>query len=167
MRGKELAGPHCHGFQFNMAWPDPNLIEHLAIKTPRILIVLQIGKHCFEDAHYSSYELASRIVSMYGHLCDCVLFDRSEGHGELLNPLLVRKYLAAMRRLIPEMGLGVAGNLGPENLEERLSPLIPEFQNLSHDSFTQIHNADGSFCPKRAVEQILRDAKLFEGYGYD
>lgn len=123
-----LGGPHLHGFQLNMAWPEPELIAAAAEKVERI--VLQIGGYALKRAN-SPQKVIERLKSYQGIITD-VLFDLSGGHGQPLDPVVAEQYLSAITEEFPNLGIGAAGGLSSTTLH-LVDPLLKKFRKLSID----------------------------------
>ena len=123
-----LGGPHLHGFQFNIAWPKPELIAAAAEKVERI--ILQIGGYALKRAN-SPQKVIERLKSYQGIITD-VLFDLSGGHGQPLDPVVAEQYLAAITEKFPDLGIGAAGGLSPTT-RHLVGPLLKKFPKLSID----------------------------------
>ena len=114
----ELAGPRCHGFQFNGAWPYNPEIRTLrrlferAGREPRI--VLQAGPHVL-GACPTSLDLVMR-VSAYADagIATDILIDASAGRGEPLHVDLAEFRRRDLLDAFPHLGVGVAGGLSAE-----------------------------------------------------
>ncbi|MDO8571054.1 MAG: hypothetical protein Q7R79_00055, partial [bacterium] len=52
-----LAGPHLHGFQLNMAWPNISALYYYRERNPNIKIVLQVGGRALEMVECSPNKL--------------------------------------------------------------------------------------------------------------
>lgn len=129
LRFIELGGEHLHGFQLNMAWPNPRHLEKIAARVRRI--VLQLGSRAIREGGLP-HDLSDHLSSYTGLITD-VLFDTSGGHGEPFNPHHARNYLEQISHDHPKLGIGVAGGLSAETLPI-ITPLLAQFPRLNIDA---------------------------------
>ena len=130
-RIREMVGPNCHGFQLNMAWPDPDTLAVFAIQARKTIFVLQVGNRVFEMIDNSPKKLAERVAN-YKDLIDYVLLDPSGGLGIPMITEEMKAYLGALKEKDLDIGLGVAGGLGPGK-SHLIEPLVREHPDLSID----------------------------------
>ena len=136
-RASKVGGPNCHGVQINatrgVPWPDPAaLVEYRERSQPQ-RIVLQAGREAMASVDGNADALARRCAEYVGIVTD-VLVDASEGLGRPLDAAASARYLAALADAAPDLGLVVAGGLCADNMAELLSPLLPEWGNVSIDA---------------------------------
>jgi hypothetical protein len=127
---RDIAGPHCHGFQLNVAWPDPCQLE-LADRSLRF--VLQIGSTAIAEEQNSPSLVAKRIVDRYEGLIHGVLFDMSGGLGVPMKLPFILKFVRALAELSPLMGIGVAGGLRSATVHQ-IAPIAKYYPQLSIDA---------------------------------
>jgi hypothetical protein len=137
-QARELAGPNLHGFQLNMAWPNPRVLAKIAMQSQRTIIVLQVGRHAFQMIGHSPKLLADKIKEYEGCI-DYVLLDPSGGYGKPLDSKTAQLYLEALTIKDLPLGLGVAGGLSATTLN-LLEPLVSQFPNLSIDAEGKLRN---------------------------
>ena len=159
MRAREIGGDHCHGFQLNMAWPDPEDILYVERKFLSV-IVLQVGAHALEMVGNSPERLADKIESEYFSLIDHVLLDASGGAGKPLDAEMLRPYLRALMAKQLPIGLGVAGGLGPDSLH-LLGSLADEFPDLSIDAERKLRDEHDDLDVRAAITYHNRADDLF------
>ena len=128
----DAVGPKLHGFQLNIAWPNPESIARYKDVHPDKVIVLQVGGHAFSMVNHEP-EMVEDMVKSYLGLIDYVLLDPSGGLGQELNPFAMRDYLLALAKHEKQIGLGVAGGLSAGTVKI-LEPLIKDYPNLSIDA---------------------------------
>lgn len=128
-----LLGGDFNGFQLNIAWPDPKVLEQLHEQRPNLKIVLQIGAHAFELVEHSPERLVQKIANEYLGLVNHVLLDPSGGLGQPFDPVKTKAYLDALHEFADRVGIGVAGGLGPDTLAP-LKSLLMEYSYLSTDA---------------------------------
>lgn len=156
----DLGGQYCHGVQLNIAWPDPETLFSLQLRSKVTIVVLQIGTHAFEMVDNSPEHLVRRVAE-YKNLADYVLLDRSGGHGKILDPERMRDYLRALTEANLGMGLGVAGGLNHESVPV-IVPLLSEFSDLSHDGEGGFRDANDHLVTDRAVMYLKKSFALAE-----
>jgi hypothetical protein len=109
----DLAGPLCHGFQFNGAWPWSANIETLcrmferAGKTPRIVLQAGLGTTAAQVGLYVRRGVATD-----------VLIDASGGTGKPVDPEYAAFWFEKFRAMFPSLGIGVAGGLSAETVPQ-------------------------------------------------
>ncbi len=130
----ELGGDRVHGFQLNIKWPSPSIIERHRARFPGHRIVLQVGAGAFRAVHQDPESLARRVQQEYTGLIDDILIDPSGGEGKALSMASTRRCLEALRSYISAVGLAVAGGLSAENVEQLVGPLVPAFNDVSIDA---------------------------------
>ncbi len=159
MYAREIGGAHCHGFQLNMAWPDPE--DLLRVQRENLMvIVLQVGARAFEMVGNSSERLADKIESEYFSLIDHVLLDASGGKGKPLDAEMLRPYLRALMANQLPIGLGVAGGLGSDSLDLIVS-LADEFPDLSSDAENNLRDENDDLNVNAAIMYRNRADDLF------
>jgi len=149
----EHAGPNCHGFQLNVAWPDRNEIKKFLDKFPLQKIVLQIGRHALEKMSDNPRQVADKLHE-YHAVADYFLLDGSGGKGIPLDP---DKSITFLTRLIEgRTGIkpGLAGGLGPDSLD-LLNPVLKHFPDLSIDAEGQLRNARTDVMSTRKTKKYL------------
>lgn len=154
-----LGGPNLHGFQLNIVWPDIESLEAYRRQHSETRIVLQIGSKAFSMIEDSPPMLVAK-VSEYIDLVTDVLLDPSGGRGQPFNTGQAREYLYALRERDSDIGLGVAGGLGPSTLE-LVEPLLLEFPELNIDAQGQLRNQEGDLDLERAITYLLKALQMF------
>lgn len=128
----QIGGENIHALQLDMIWPDPVAIEEVSRQYPDLQIILQVGKNAFQAIGDDVAGLLSRL-EQYGEHLDYVLLDRSMGRGLPMEPERLRPFLRALKHERPDLGLAVAGGLGP-NTVQVVQSLVSEFPSLSIDA---------------------------------
>lgn len=154
-KARELAGPLCHGFQLNIAWPDPKVLVQLRKQEKPPVIVLQIGARALELMNYSAKRLARQVAHDYTGLIDYVLLDPSGGAGSLLNPAQAVDCLRALEdRQIPQLGLGVAGGLCGLTIPGVLPAIADQFPDVSIDAEGRLRDDEDRLSLQEVVRYI-------------
>jgi len=127
-----LAGPHCHGLQLNIAWPDVRVLQDFHRDSQSDwckTIVLQCGEKALDEVGWSGAKLAERL-KRYEGLIDYVLIDPSGGLGKEFDPDFACRCFRMIAKTLPDVGLGIAGGLGSTNLGRLLGPILLAFPDL-------------------------------------
>ena len=115
---RTVAGPHCHGFQFNGAWPLTSTLAGLS--GGHVVLQYRPGK--------SSLDLLRASVAACRNVQAHVLIDGSGGRGEALDGDQTEAIVGVLRyRFGPSVGIGIAGGLCAEAL-----PSIARLVRLGH-----------------------------------
>ena len=168
---RSLSGEHCHGFQLNVAWPSiSDLNEYhygdygFEDKPPRQdTIVLQIGSRAIEQRDKSPRMIAEQ-VREYGKLIDYVLIDPSGGTGKEFDESFVFACRQQLDLMCPEIGVGVAGGLKPDNLERKLGDLFRHYPDTSFDTQSGVHDKDGHLLISHCKTFIEKGKRLYKQY---
>ncbi len=155
-----IAGRDLHGFQLNIAWPDPSALAKYSLKYPAKKIVLQIGGRAFELIEYLPAKLAKKVAEEYAGLLDYILLDPSGGYGKLLDVRSARAYLCALRMKNLDIGLGVAGGLSPETLDI-INPLARDFPDVSIDAEGRLRDAEDRLDLVAASDYFMKAMLIF------
>lgn len=159
VRAQDMVGPNCDGFQLNIAWPDPRILEQYKKTAFRNkVVVLQCGGKAIEEVGKAS-NLAMRL-RFYDGLADYVLVDPSGGYGKDFNYAAMYSMLEWLYRDAPKkMGIGIAGGLSPDNLD-RLRPLLEEFE-FSIDAEGKLRHPDDTLDMATASNYLRKADSLF------
>lgn len=126
-------GHYSRGLQFNgLAWVDRDYRSflHKFIETyPNQSIILQAGSLTLDN--HSPVEVADSLESMP---VDYMLVDPSGGYGRKMDVVKVRNYIDEIYQRQTPVGIGIAGGLEAQNVEELLGPLMEEYPGLSCDA---------------------------------
>ena len=150
----ELAGPHLDGFQLNIPWPnlhqldDYRSLDYGSTHT----IILQIGKDSVLDVGGTPEGMVSALENYVG-VVDGVLFDPSGGRGEPFDPERAILYLSAIEDAGWNLGLGVAGGLGPHT-NHLIKPVAKRFQDISIDAQGKLRDS-GNNLDTEAMKRYL------------
>jgi hypothetical protein len=134
-----LGGMHCDGIQLNMAWPNFNDIVNFRLAHPDLYIVLQIGKRAMERVE--SLPRFAEQINFYAEAVDAILIDPSGGRGVPLDVAPTSQFLCAVRHAHREIGIGIAGGLGPHSLH-LLQPFALMFDDLSCDAEGRLRKSE-------------------------
>lgn len=156
-----------HGFQLNLAWPDPKELQKFittyeAITGARynMAIVLQIGGHAFEMVDNDPKKLADKMLGYEG-LVQYALLDPSGGLGKPFDTNKADAYLAELYARNLPMKLGVAGGLSAETMD-LVVPLAIKYPELSVDAEGRLRDQNDKLDLKNATRYTLEAQRLFK-----
>ncbi|HVV14974.1 MAG TPA: hypothetical protein VHD55_01035 [Candidatus Paceibacterota bacterium] len=162
-RAQDEAGPHCHGFQINVPWPEKKILESYK-KTSfftRKTIVLQCGPTAIEACEGSAKKIAQRVRS-YGDSIDYVLIDGSAGKGKRFDYEFAKRCFAELEK-IEHVGFGIAGGLAANNLEQ-LRPLVRQFGAFSIDAEGRLRDLHDDLDVYAAQKYLFAAHNQFRRY---
>ncbi|MES2985964.1 MAG: hypothetical protein V4686_02450 [Patescibacteria group bacterium] len=142
----EFGGYLIDALQLDMVWPDPVAIStavHTSRKFPEV--ILQIGKNAMEEAGNDPAQVVERLQD-YNGIIHHVLLDKSMGRGLGMDAVGLLPYARAIRDAYPDLGLAVAGGLGP-NTMGLVKPLLEEFPHISIDAQGQLRPSGNALDP--------------------
>lgn len=129
IRMAAYGGPHFHGFQLKMCWPDPREIERFSARRPHDRIVLRVGPRALSEVSSHPDRLAARLEEYAGVITD-VLLDPTGGHERLFHAARVVDQLGAILDTNRNIGLGLVARL-EDHAIDRLKPIFAEIPTLS------------------------------------
>ena len=163
-RAMAIGGPNCHGVQINatrgVPWPDPLALQEFRDRCQPRRIVLQVGGEAMKAADSRPDEIARRCAPYQGIVTD-VLVDASEGMGVPLDAQRTIHYLTPIAEAAPSIGLVVAGGLCADNLDALLSPLLPEWAEVSIDAEGRLRDDQDRLSISEALTYLAAGLKLF------
>lgn len=160
---RRIAGPHCHGFQLNLRWPDPAALrsyrQRTATETPSRpdVIVLQCGSDAMKQTP-SAQGLAARVAD-YADLIDFVLIDPSGGKGRPFDAAFADACFREIGNTVPDMGVGVAGGLAADSVDQLRSLLTPH-TDFSIDAEGRLRDAADDLDVAAAIAYVTAAAHL-------
>ncbi len=159
-RAVEYGGPHCHGVQLNIPWPDIWQLRQFRNWLPECTVVLQVGLRALE--RIDGVSSVAEMLLEYTGLVDHVLLDLADGTGTPLNPFelipIIRDILASESAI----GIGISGELSSKNLDLLVAPLLREYWPLSICAELRRRDADGAI-DLNAAEAYLDAAERLLG----
>lgn len=150
---RNMAGPDLDGFQLNMAWPEPRRIVPGFSR-----IVLQIGARAMEMEGNDPVRIADRLVAYSGIVTD-ILIDASGGRGIPLDIQKTTRYLEAITKMHPSLGIGIAGGLPGASLD-RIKDIVRAFPLVSFDAETGLRDANDHLDVKSVHDYFVQADKL-------
>lgn len=92
-----------------------------------------------------------------------VLLDKSMGRGLVMDSECLISFARAIRQRFPELGIAVAGGLGPKTVD-LVKPIIDEFPDLSIDAQGKLRPSESALDPvdwNMAETYLINALKLF------
>lgn len=161
-RAISYGGRNIHAVQLDMLWPDPNQIaQGLNASHKKIEITLQIGKNAIEGSN-NDPQLIVRRLEDYEGVIHRVLLDKSMGRGIGMDANGLIPLARAIRKRFPDLGLVVAGGLGPKTIN-LVRPLAAEFPDISIDAQGRLRPSGNALDPinwDMAKEYVIRALNL-------
>lgn len=152
-------GAGMNAIQLDMIWPDPIAVAYAASTSKKeIEVILQIGKNALELEGNDPQCVVKRLAR-YAGAVNRVLLDKSMGQGAHMNAYELIPFARAIRDQLPELGITVAGGLGPETMH-LVEPLVNEFSDLSIDAQGRLRPSGNALDPIdwSLAEQYLTNA---------
>ena len=146
----EHGGENLHAIQLDLTWPKPSELEKFKDKYPDITIILQVGKYAFAEADNNQQSVVERLRE-YGETVDFSLLDMSMGMGSGMEAGTLLPMLETIKSQLPDLGLAVAGGLGPESVN-LLLPIAKEFPDISIDAQGNLKHKD---APRDAHNHLI------------
>jgi hypothetical protein len=139
-------GMGIHSVQLDMIWPEPADVAHgLHMSRRAVEVILQIGANAFDDINHDPAELIARLQQYDGTITR-VLLDRSMGRGVPMDPETLEPYIHAIREKLPDMGIVVAGGLGPDTMH-LVEPLVRSYPGISIDAQGKLRQSGDCLDP--------------------
>ncbi len=167
---EETVHTHVSGFQINTPWPDLRLFHELGFEShfgKNFRIVLQVGRAALKQAAMGRGscqpdELVTMLRPYVGAVSD-ILLDPSGGMGMPVDPAQASDYLDAIKAAGLRFGLGVAGGLDAQSLDQ-LAPLLERHPDVSIDAEGRLRDpATDELDLGKARDYVAKAYELFEG----
>ncbi len=136
----EYGGENLHAIQLDVTWPVSDELKKFKNKYPDIAIILQVGKFGIKEIDSDPHKLVDRMRE-YGDAVDYILLDMSMGMGKSMESEGLLPMLRTVRDQLPDLGLAVAGGLGPDSVD-LLAPIAAEFPDISIDAQGNLKRKD-------------------------
>lgn len=151
-------GPNLNALQLDMPWPDPYEIFKALEDLPNQLeIILQIGQNALDAVGNNPLEMAQKL-SEYKGVIHRVLLDKSMGRGLGMDAKSLIPFAKAVQFNFPEIGIVVAGGLGPQTMH-LVQSFIKEFPDASIDAQGRLRPSGNAMDPidwELASEYLIR-----------
>lgn len=145
LEAREWGGLHLRALQLDMIWPDPAMLKEFRRIHPEIELVLQVGGKALDAEENDSKKVSARIAG-YDRVIDYVLLDKSMGKGKGLDAKFLAPFVERIERDLPDLGIAVAGGLGPDSVE-LLRPLLADRPYLSFDAQSKLRPSGNAEDP--------------------
>ncbi len=157
----DLAGPNFHGFQLNIAWPEIHqLDDYRATMGWNYRIILQLGQKAIGAAGGTVKGVVETLHHYVG-VVDDILFDPSGGLGKPFNTEEAFNFLSAIAEQSWNIGLGVAGGLGPDSLD-LINLLVRDFPSLNIDAQGRLRDVENDLNLNLVSAYLTKALKLFD-----
>ncbi len=152
-------GDHLHALQFDVPWPSVSAVLGIKEKYSHLQIILQIGKHALEELSNKNPKKVVLRMREYKDTIDFALLDLSLGKGLPLESEVIIPYLEEIQLTFPNIGLAVAGGLGPDTMY-LLEPIVEQFPDISIDAQGRLRDSGNSLDPINwnRAEVYMREA---------
>ena len=159
-------GIGMNALQLDMIWPDPNEIA-LALYDSRkqLEVILQLNENAIHIANDDPREVVERLED-YGDTIQRVLLDKSMGRGVGMDSEGLIPFIDAITEKLPNLGIGVAGGLGPDTLNQ-VEPLVKAYPDLSIDAQSKLRPSGDAMDPldlEMAKLYLVRAIEMFYSY---
>lgn len=145
-RAIEYAGPGVTALQLDMIWPAPHEVANAVHMSRKNLeVILQLNSKALEMVGNDPKKMLAKLAD-YETVIQYVLLDKSAGQGLGLDAESLRPFLAAIRDQFPNLGLAVAGGLGPDTMQ-LVEPLLVDFPDLSWDAQSRLTGNGSAMQP--------------------
>lgn len=159
-----FGGTGIHALQLDMIWPEPSdILEGIRDSRKQVEIILQIGRNALEEAD-NNPEIVAYKMKKYIGVIDRVLLDRSMGQGISMDANFLLPFAWAIRRRFPNLGLGIAGGLGPNTIG-LVEPFVKNFPDVSIDAQGKLRPSGSALDPidwEIAEQYLIESLKLFK-----
>ncbi len=146
MRAISFGGVGIDALQLDMIWPDPGQVASAVHASRKQLeVILQVGREAIEQADDSPQEVVERLRD-YEDVIQRVLLDKSMGRGIGMDANGLIPFTRAIKDAFPDIGLVVAGGLGPDSIR-LVEPLLEEFPGISIDAQGKLRPSGSALDP--------------------
>ncbi len=140
-------GVGTNALQLDMVWPNPDKIANgvYAWGDRKIEVILQVGRKAL-DVVQNDPKLFVDKLREYDGVIHRILLDKSGGQGRGMDAVGLLPFARAIRDNFPELGLVVAGGLGPETMH-LVEPIVKEFPDVSIDAQGRLRPSGNALDP--------------------
>lgn len=151
-----------HGFQFNMMWPDPKILDEFKglVKEKKFKFILQIGKSAFDSINNSHIKLSEKLKE-YSGIIDYVLLDRSEGNGEEMDIDFMYDYISAIYHNNQDINISIAGGLSAKSLGD-IEHIIVDFPEISIDAEGKLRDNENNLDLTLARDYLKKALSIYQ-----
>lgn len=152
-------GPGLCALQLDMVWPDPrDVLDALFHNTSDADIILQVNSVAMERVGGRPEDVVAKLAEYRG-VVSRILLDRSMGRGLGMDAGALLSFVRAIAGEYPDLGIGVAGGLGPGTVQ-LAAPILREFPEVSIDAQGKLRPSGSALDPIdwNMAEIYLREA---------
>ena len=163
LRATSLAGSNLHAVQLDMVWPEPDAIKEYRYHYPQFKVVIQVNKVALEQIE-NNPKLLTKKLKGYGDSIDYALLDKSMGRGLGMDEKVLRPFVQELVEYMPELGVAVAGGLGPNTIH-LVEELARDYPQISIDAQGQLRPSGSTLDPidwNMAGEYICKAMTIFQ-----
>ncbi|OGJ57918.1 hypothetical protein A2635_03040 [Candidatus Peribacteria bacterium RIFCSPHIGHO2_01_FULL_51_9] len=160
-RMTSYGGLYQHGFQLNITWPDPRVLESYRKQHDDKIVVLQINRGCFESVGNVPGELAKKLRTEYQGLADYLLLDASGGLGKPLDIPVTRSYIQALQDAGVDMAIAIAGGFCAENVHD-IMQLERDYWPISIDAEGKLRNEQDDLDLRKTRSYLRHALDVFD-----
>ena len=152
---------NLNGFQLNMTWPDPSVLEKYKKVYPDKIIVLQIGNSAFKQVLESPERLVEKVCVEYADSIDYVLIDGSGGEGKELDPTFMKDCLEEFGGYYSKkFEIVIAGGLGPDTID-LINPIVDYSPYVSIDAECKLRDSNDVLDIEKARTYVQKALEMF------
>ncbi len=141
-----FGGEGINALQLDMIWPSPRAVESAVASSGKSLeVILQIGRNALLEVDNDPKKVVERLLD-YKDVIHYVLLDKSMGQGVGMDAVGLIPFARAIQEAFPELGIAVAGGLGPESVG-LAEPIVREFPNVSIDAQGKLRPSGNALGP--------------------
>jgi len=138
-------GTNLHALQLDMVWPSEKLVKAFRDANPGVQVVLQVNTNALSMMD-DKPQLVVQKLKQYGNSVDCALLDKSHGKGIGLDAAGLLPFARSIIEKVPDMGLSVAGGLGP-GTTHLAEPILEFFPYTGIDAQGRLRSGWNSMNP--------------------
>lgn len=139
-------GIGIHAVQLDMVWPEPDqILNAVHASRKQLEVILQLNSSSLDLVRNDPRRLVDEL-SEYDGVIHRVLLDMSMGRGLPMDAPRLIPFLQAIRNTFPNMGLGVAGGLGPETMH-LVKPITELCPDISIDAQGRLRPSGSALDP--------------------
>ncbi|MBW3011041.1 hypothetical protein KY326_02390 [Candidatus Woesearchaeota archaeon] len=147
---------YCRAVQLNIAWPALSEVEKVMQTFPEMKIVLQFPPHATKGM---TIEQIAEKANSYDPFVSYALIDPSRGKGIDFGGHEL-EMLCKVAEAMPTTRMGIAGGLGPDNVEDKIHKTVQQFkEDFCIDAQGKLKE-NKKFIMQRAIDYIKNAASI-------
>lgn len=150
-----LGGSHLHGFQLDVCWPSPHILERHR-RSHNHTLVLKIGVQALAECEHSGKRIATKLLTEYRGLVDGILIDFSGANGKSVHREDIGRVVEPILSKMDELVVGIAGGLD-ECVVRNLTPELICYPVLGLHADRKLRDAD-DYLDLKAVRGYISAA---------